>query len=353
MLTNLVEVVFEYIRKTRSWAWVAPFAMIATTFVIFQIFAYEYVVWRYQISPSFSLYFRGYFFKVTSLLFVFLTSVFIIINSPLRKTDHPMKSKVRQFFHEHKTTIIVRFFCILLITVVFALGTVYLLPKSVTNIKLVFLTEPDFDKYAFVYIVYELNKRQKYWHFDIKFDEFNENSLTTKQREQYVSHPNKSLWCAKLLAKNEPLIAITTEPLGPDFFFQNQDKVSVISTYKWDEFSPPSVYEYLAYSMLEQSILIHLNSHRKGLPRGAYEVSKSAYGDLFQYVPERMAIKAFILATHLSPKGEQLLLNCFGFAYLRTCSELLTLEWLRSDDVQENLRRCFGVHLSTDTSTNN
>jgi hypothetical protein len=54
-------------------------------------------------------------------------------------------------------------------------------------------------------------------------------------------------------------------------------------------------------------------------------------------------MKAQILAAHLSPSGEELLLNCFGAAYLGTATRLLDLGWARSPSVTENLEKTYGV----------
>lgn len=346
MLTEVLKTVFGYIKEKRPKF--VPVVTIVSLFVIAHVLAYKYIEWRYQISPRLSFYFRGYIFKLTSLLFLFMTSLFFIINMPVDKAGRKEVHRLWRLLREHKMVIVLRFVYIVLITILFAFGTIYFLPKRVDNIKIVFLEEPDFDKYAFVYIAYELNKRQKYWDFDIEFDEFNENKLTTEEYEELQSiFTSKSLWCAKLSAENKPLIAITSEPLGKDFFFDNEDTTSVISTYKWDEyFSPPSVYEYLAYSLIEQSILIHLNHGGKRLPKEALKLRSYSHGALFEGTPERMAIKASILTASLTPEGEELLLNSFGFNYMQTCTDLLTLEWLRSDDMLENLKRCFGVELN-------
>ena len=348
MLIDLFESTFEYIKKTRFWQRIAPLVAIVCLFVILHVLTYKYIEWQYQISPRVGLYLRGYLFKLMSLFFLLVLSVVLIINKPIGETGSQGASWLRQFLRRHKVVILRRSVYVVLSIFLFALGTVYLLPHRVDNIKVVFLTEPGFDKHAFVYIVYELNNRQKYWHFDIEFEEFNKNILTTKQRDELSSEPEmKSLWCAKLLAENEPLIGITSDSLGKDFFFQNENVVSTVSTYKWNDlFSPPSIYEYLAYSLIEQSILIHLNSCGKGLPLGAFESRTYSHGDLFEGTPERMAIKASMLAARLNPKGEELLLNSFGLDYMQTCAELLTLRWLKSGEVSENLKRCFGVDLS-------
>jgi len=73
--------------------------------------------------------------------------------------------------------------------------------------------------------------------------------------------------------------------------------------------------------------------------------ARIAYGDLFQYTPKRREMKSVILASHLSPDGEELLFNCFGPEYLSTASKLLTLDWLHAPKVTQNLARGFNVQL--------
>jgi hypothetical protein len=351
MLENFLASAFEHIKNTRFYKRIAPLVVVGCLFVAVHILTYKYIEWWYHISLHVTLYLRGYLFKLISLFFLLTLSLVLIISKPVGQTGRPEMNRLRQFLRKNKTVILLRSVYVLVSVLVFVIATLCVLPQRVDNIKVAFLTEPNeagFDKYAFVYMVYELNNRQKYWHFDVDFEEFNENALSSKQRKALSSEAEmKSLSVAKLLAENEPLIGITSESLGKDFFFQNNVAVSVISTYEWNElFSPPTIYEYLAYSLIQQGILIHLNSSTRGLPAGAFESRTYSHGDLFEGAPEPMAIKATMLAARVSPKGEELLLNSFGLNYMQTCAELLTLRWLRSGDVSENLKRCFDVDVS-------
>jgi hypothetical protein len=94
-----------------------------------------------------------------------------------------------------------------------------------------------------------------------------------------------------------------------------------------------------------QGVLIHLSAHCGGLPAGAFRESRVSTNDLFQFSPRRRALKAAILAAHLSRRGEELLFNCFGPEYVAATSTLLTLDWLRGGRVRDNLERAFGVRL--------
>jgi hypothetical protein len=204
------------------------------------------------------------------------------------------------------------------------------------------LSEPgtSFDKYALAYLLYELNKLQRHWYFEVDFDTFDAAELSSAERTACGERP---LCHARAVAGGGPFIGITTESLGQDSFWQNDRLTSVISTHGWANYAPPSVYEFLAHGIVVQSILIHLNAHCSGLPTGAYAPSRAARGDLFQFAPRRQAMKAEIMAAHLSPSGEELLLNCFGVEYMTTSATVLTLDWMRTRRVEENLRRAFGV----------
>jgi hypothetical protein len=229
----------------------------------------------------------------------------------------------------------------------FAALFVYLSPHAVRDIRIKFLDEPTFDKYAFVYIIYELNRQQRDWHFEVDFDTFDESALTQKEKERCQGSP---LCYAELLADgsspNSGFIGITGQQLGTDSFWQNHQTVSTVSTFRWEAYAPPNTYDYLAYSIIKQSILIHLNGECRGLPSQAFEQSRSAYGDQFEFNPRRREIKAAILTAHLSLKNQELLANCFGVDYMNRCDRLLSLNWLHDARVQGNLEKAFGIKSS-------
>jgi hypothetical protein len=66
---------------------------------------------------------------------------------------------------------------------------------------------------------------------------------------------------------------------------------------------------------------------------------------VFEFSPRRYALKPAILAARLSPRQEELLMNCFGPEYVKTAAALLTLDWLRSEVVKKNLQRSFRVSM--------
>jgi hypothetical protein len=224
------------------------------------------------------------------------------------------------------------------------IALVRLAPVRARHVRVRFLSDPgaSFDRYAFVYLIYELNKLQRHWYFDVDFDTFDPVELSSSER---AACGDSALCYARLLASADPFIGVTTETLGSDSFWQNDGTTSVITTHGWAEYAPPSIYEYLAHGVVVQSILIHLNAQCRGLPTGAYQPSRLARGDLFQFAPRRQAMKAEIMAAHLNPRGEELLLNCFGLDYMTTSASLLTLDWMHAQRVRQNLQRAFGISL--------
>jgi hypothetical protein len=99
----------------------------------------------------------------------------------------------------------------------------------------------------------------------------------------------------------------------------------------------------MAYCLMVQSILIHLDINGGGLPPGTFEPSAASHGGVFQFNPNKEVLKATILAAQLSPEEESLLFNRFGADYMNVCRQLLTLDWLRSERVVKNLAVQFGV----------
>jgi hypothetical protein len=352
MILKLWDAIGGYLRDKPYWSKIQPAFTLITLYLTVQVLAYQYVEWRYGLSPSLSLYLRSFVCKQITLVFAAIAAGGLLFALQGRTGEESSRSRIAGALRRHGRTLLVRLAVVGLLLAVVVPLLVGLSPNKVSHIRLRFLDVPEtldvkkkpFDPYAFVYLIYELNKLQRTWYFEVDFSPFDELSLTTKERARCAGN-EKSLCYAEKLAEGKPLIAITGQPLGADTFWQNRGRVSVISTHRWQDLQPPSVYEFLVYSVTVQSLVIHLNEHCKGLPQGAFHESRIAYGDLFQFSPKRREMKSVILASHLSPAGEELLFNCFGPGYLSTASKLLTLDWLHSPKVTQNLAKSFDVGL--------
>lgn len=347
MIFKILEAITGFFKDKPYWSKLQPFFVLLSLYLMTVVLAYQYIQWQYHFSPRLSLFLSSYIFKQITLVYVAIGIIGFLFSLPGKRKEEGAQSPVREFIHKYSKIFLKRLAVLGLVLMIVVPIFMYFSPRPVSQIKIKFLKEPgtDFDKYALVYLIYELNKLQKNWYFDVDFKVFNANALTEAEEKQCANEKDKSLCYAEMISGGKPFIGITTEQLGEDFFWQNHDQVSVASTYGWRDLAPPSAYEFLVYSILVNSIVIHLNTHCKGLPEGSFKESRVSHGDLFQFSPDRSEIKAGILSAHLSQKGEELLFNCFGAEYMNICSNLLSLEWLHSKKVIENLEKVFGVKL--------
>lgn len=334
--------VSNYFKNKPYWSRIEPLFTLVSLYCTTAILAYEYVQWRYHVAPPLSLYVHSYIFKQITVLFVAIGVAGFFLGRVGTPTDSP---GIALTLRKHGRAVLRQASIITVVMAVTVPLFVYLSPSRVSQIKVKFMGAPAFDKYALTYLIYELNRLQKNWYFEVDFDVFDDGVLKTTERKQCETAQNRALCYAQMLSQGTPFIGVANEQLGQDYFFQNQGQVSVVSTYGWEQYAPPSAYEFVIHSLIVQSILIHLNSNASGLPANAFQESRTSVGELFQFSPRRQEMKAAILAPHLTPKGEQLLLNSFGIEYLTTCESLLTLEWLHSPRVIQNLEKSFNVKL--------
>ena len=347
MIFKILEAITGYFKDKPYWSKLEPFFVLLSLYLMTIVLAYQYTEWQYHFSLRLSLFLSSYIVKQITLVYLAIGIIGFLFSFMGKWEGERAQSPAGEFIRKYSKMFLKRVAILGLVMVVLVPIFIYFSPRHVSHIKIKFLKEPgaDFDKYALVYLIYELNKLQKNWYFDVDFKVFNRNALTDREEKQCANEKNRSLCYAEIISGGKPFIGITTEQLGEDFFWQNHDQVSVVSTYGWRELAPPSAYEFLVYSIIVNSIVIHLNAHCKGLPEGSFKESRVSHGDLFQFSPDRAEIRAAILSAHLSRNGEELLFNCFGAEYMNICSNLLSLEWLHSKKVTENLEKAFGVKL--------
>lgn len=344
MISNFLDSILSYLKSQAYWEKVRGLVTLLFLYVAALVLAYQFLDWEYGLRPSLSLYLTSYIVKEISLTFLALGLIFFLLGrlaeKDLVKSDS-LRALVRLYLPWATRAVVVVSVVFLLISPVFF----YLSPNKVSHIRIKFLADPTeigINQYALVYLLYELNKRQKNWFYEVDFDLFNPRALSSTERKNCEVQNAQSCY-AELLSKGKPFIGITSDQLGQDHFWQNNRQVSVVSTYDWQRYSPPSIYEFLIYSIIVQSIVIHLNAHCSGLPGSSFEKSRVSYGDLFQFSPRRNEMKASILAAHLNRNGQELLLNCFGAEYMSICATLLTLEWLHTERIKDNLEKAFKV----------
>jgi hypothetical protein len=346
VLFKLLDIIIGYVKDTPAWPVLRPVAALVSLYVTALVLVYQFVEWQYRLSPSLALFMRSYLVKQVTVVCGGVALVVFLLHRlapPAEPASAPGTAPRRLRLPGRQAAKVLASVAV----VVAAAGLLFswMAPRSVANVRVKFLTEPEVNPYAMAYVLYELNRTQKQWFFEVDFDVFNENALTRREREDCAG-PERTLCLADLSAGGKPFIGITTEPLEDDFFWKNRGPVSVVSTHGWRQYAPPGEYEFLTHAVIVQSLVIHLNAHCAGLPTGAFRESRVSVNELFQFTPRRHAMKAAILAAHLDRKSELLLFNCFGPEYVGVAGHVLTLEWLRAGRVRDNLERAFRVNVT-------
>ncbi len=346
MLFDLWQTIADYFKGKPYWSSIQSLFTLLSLYLTASVLAYQYLRWQYGLEPRLSLYFRSYLFKQISVVVLTIGTIGLLFRFAGRSQAEAPQVGWAVSLRKVGRATAQRLALVGLVLCVAVPAFISLAPHRADNIRVLFLNDPkdEFDRAALVYLLYELNQRQRQWYFEVDFDVFNKNSLATSEIEA-CERDVPTLCFAEKAAAGRPLIAITTLPLSPDHFWQNRGSISVISTDDWKPLAPPSIYEYLAYSVVTQGIVIHLNGQCSGLPAGSFRESRVGFGDLFEFTPRRYAMKPAILAARLTPAQEELLLNCFGAEYVTTAARLLSLDWLRSDAVMKNLERSFSIRL--------
>jgi len=339
MLVRLWELLVNLLSSRPGTQVLQPVLALGTMFVSLQVLLYEWLERQSGVVLSLGTYLRSYLFKQGAVGFIAIVIVAGIVGRSAQQANpQSWRKRLANTLPSLRRTAVVVAVLAVAAVVIGALS-----PRQVQSIRVRFFGTPTFDKYALAYLLYELNGQQRSWYYEINFDEFRPAELTTVERETCQRDSRPLLCYAKAQAAGRPFIGITSDSLGEDHFWQNDGAVSVIST---DEVNPgqsPRLYEYLAHAVVVNSMMIHLNAFCGGFPRQAPGEQRESYGGLFQFVPRRQALRPAILAAHLSPTEEELLIKCFGPDYVRVASRVVALEWLRTDPIQSELERGFGI----------
>ena len=345
MLSSLWSAVTKYLEKQPYWETIQPYFLVVFAGVAGEVAAFQYVKARYG-STTVPLFLGSYLsirILVATAALLLLMLLFKLDPMRLRR---PASGRVVAFLRAHRTTILYRAAVTAIVVAVTGLVYVATSPSRARPITIRIMDLPaDVRSDALTYLVYELNRPQRQWYFEIDARPFNELALTSAERAACGEDAQPLLCHVERTAEAQgPLIAITAKPLEGVYFATHRGLASVITTADAASYAPLTNYEYLAYLIVIQSMLIQLDAHG-GRPADAFEPGTKSSGGAFEFVPGRDMLKATILAPRFSPQQEALIFNRFGPAYLRVCSDLLSLDWLYASRTKENLK-LFSVALS-------
>ena len=346
MLSSLWSAVAKYLEKQPYWEAVQPFFLVVFAGVAGEVTAFQYVKARYG-ATSVSLFLGSYLSIRIVVAAAALLLLMLLFRIDPQRQLRPAPGRVVAFLRAHRATIAYR--SLVTAVVLVATGLVFLSTSAgrVRPITIRLMDLPtDVSSEAFTYLVYELNRPQRQWYFEVDARPFNELALTSVERAACAEDTQPLLCYAERKAEAQgPLIAITAKPLNGVYFATHRGLASVITTADAASYAPLTNYEYLAYLIVIQSMLIQLDANG-GRPADAFEPGTTSSGGAFEFVPGRDMLKATILAPRLSPQQEALIFNRFGPSYLRMCADLLSLDWLYTPRTKHNLEKLFGVSLS-------
>lgn len=347
MLWKFWDILFGYLKDAPYWRAIQPFVVVILGGIVAQVFAYTFIRTQYGFTPDLGLFLSSYFSVRIAMVTGAAIVLILLLRLQPRGFERPEPGRLTAFFQRHRAAILYRSSVTLLVVACTALGFLARSPSRVDHITIRFLSLPaDLRSDALAYLIYELNRPQRQWHFDVDFTPFNELALTSREKERCNADPQPLLcYAEQMAAERGAVIAITDRPLNGAYFATHRGLASVISTADFSSYAPLTTYEYLAYTIILQSVLLHLDANG-GLPAQAFAPRSSSTGDIFQFAPDREALKSTILAARLSREEESLIFNRFGPEYLGVCASLISLDWLYSPRVKTNLEKIFGVKLS-------
>jgi len=347
VLWKLWDVVTGYLKERPWWRAVQPFVIVVLAGGIAEAFAWQFVRTQYGFSPDLRVFLSSYLSARIAIVTLAVLALILLLRLEPRAEAPPAPGRVAEFLRRNRRTIAYRTMVTVLVAAAAALGVMMRTPSRVGHLTIRFMGLPDEVRPdALAYVIYELNRPQRQWQFDVDFTPFNLLALTSRDRERCEHDPQPLLCHAEQMAEDRgPVIAVTDVPLNGTYFATHRGAASVITTADAASYAPLSQYEYLAYMIVVQSVLLHLDA-TGGLPDDAFAPGSSSTGDVFQFVPDRDTLKSVILAARVSPGAEELIFNRFGPEYLGVYANLVSLDWLYSSRVRTNLSKVFGVELS-------
>jgi hypothetical protein len=337
----ILKAIRDYLEKSALWPRVQPAFALLSLYVAAVVLGFQYIGWAYKFTPSLPLYLRSYVFRGITVLFVgiaLLVALFALVDRLMRPaaapgTIAPPPDPAAQIERRRRRmTTGLRFAAIALVLLVVSLLLHALNPRSASYVRVRFLGQLE-NRDALVYAIYELNRLQPNWQFDVDFTPLNLAALDPK----VSARCGDDLLCkvsSLLPSDGQPTIVITTRDLNGYLFWKRLDNVALVSTFGSGDYGTLTEVEYLSYCLIVQAVALHLHND----PIAGANTGRSR-GSLLESSPPREEFKARVLSAHLDLSDERILLNRFGIEYLKNVKELMTLRWLHSPEMTANLSR--------------
>ena len=390
MLGEIWKTLLDYLKRTPYWPVLEPLLLVGFLYVGVCVLSYQYLQWRYQVTLDLPLFLQSYLLRQVSVGFAAVVGVFMVLTAgraPKAAGQASVPSGAAPAIHDPirgrrplGSGLAVRIGLVLLIgAVALALLRAWTPEFRVSPIRVRFValgafaaaTSPgasasgrerlgtDYQRLREVtqYLLYEINHRQHVWQLEFETTPFRPDLVSKASEDRCAGDDTPPLCIAEAFrtamlqrpGTYPPLVLVTAEPLGGGgtraWFWLNRGPVSVVTLADWGGPGSAGSIEFLAYALIVQSVMIHMQAYcgltqpPAGGPEGV------VVGNVFDLQPGLDAMRAAVLTGHFSREDERRVLNCFGPEYMRTAISLVSLGWLRSPPVRENLKRIYGVEL--------
>ena len=193
------------------------------------------------------------------------------------------------------------------------------------------------------YLILTINETQqgKSLHFRF-FDRQNSdiiNFINTKEKNyNHVLTLLKKIHVKQTKSSRKSVaIAFVPFSLYSNLFSVATDGYGVISTFDWNfpEFQPPSVYEYMFYSLSKTALVSA--SFKSGIPI-KYHEKYATYGCIFDYKYEKRDIRNEIYQPSICDFHKKAIVDNFGQSMLNDIQHILSFSWFRNENVLKDLK---------------
>src|SRR5512139_431017 len=307
MVGELWKALLDYLRRTPFWPALEPVLLIGFLYVGVCVVSYQYLQWRYQVTLDLALFLQSYLLRQVSVGFAAVVGVFVAFTAgrsarspsqPPLSSDAPVDQTAGSASPRWRPRLswVGRIgLAMLIVAGALALLQTWSPESRVSPIRVRFAAfgalavdaghadpdpardkaRADYQRLREVtqYLLYEINHRQRAWQLQFETVPFRTDLVSGADEERCALDDTPALCKAEAfhaaMVKSDPaypaLVLITADPLGGGgtraWFWLNRGPVSVVTTSDWGGPGSAGVIEYLAYALVVQSVMIHMQMH--------------------------------------------------------------------------------------------
>lgn len=227
------------------------------------------------------------------------------------------------------------------------------------KVIIVFGSEPNFDKDAFMYFLLSLNKLQNSYEFS--FPDFN--NYPFREKIAIFKTANKKLEAVvkSQIKGYDHVIGIITCRFDNNYFFSSTVESSIITTDVWDKyFSPPSLFEYILHSTYCCLIYSQLTLPDREISEKAKHIDIISHSDtrgcIADFTRNKFDDRIDIALGYICDDHKDEIEEVFGEDYLKETTAILDRKWIgnieEKNSVAYNLKHIFKFDINKDSGFN-